>query len=702
MPAALSSMKLKDNETIVIVGGGPAGAFFAIHYLRLAKARGLAPDIVIIEKKGRVGRAGALPSFSCREGCNFCAGGLTPKLAEAMDEEGISLPEDIIAGAIRSLTIHGHWKNIELRVPDGKKMYAVFRGSRPTGRANKYRNFDSFLLERAREAGAKVIFGEVYDLEYSEDGKPVVLYHPVPEPGDGRPFPEASGGQAAGGGEARPSGTAAVEAIEAGFLVLAGGVNQSPGGTLAGNPFWQVVRKAIPGYSPPKVRRALIGEVEIQEAMAPSLEGEIFFVEYGSRSLKIEMSSLIPKGRFITAALLGRSVDASAGRGSLALIHEYLRLPQLRRIFPPGAELNPVCLCAPHMTVGAAARVVGERAAVVGDMAWSRLYKDGIYSAYLTATALARAVLEAGVDSRSLRSAYGSVIDDLRRDSGFGRILFALNRLVFSGPTLSRILYQAVLTERKTKPAGERRLADTLWKIASGDGTYRAGLRAMFQPRAVWSLFAGGLLLTLRNFLTEQAFGLRWPKLGRYPTGLHKEDMEEKRDEFLRLGRPGVGPAGPAFESMYSITIKSEPEKIFRYLGTFGDADRKYFRPRWLRVERVGGEPNEPGSLIRYKTPFKFLDFQVVLERRDKNKSLAFRVKDGFAQGGILIFDVNRVKAGVFGLYIYVAFDFARGEKWPERIFWFLFRCFFPGFVHDVLWNHSLCQLKDVIERDRT
>jgi hypothetical protein len=176
--------------------------------------------------------------------------------------------------------------------------------------------------------------------------------------------------------------------------------------------------------------------------------------------------------------------------------------------------------------------------------------------------------------------------------------------------------------------------------------------------------------------------------------------MEEKRKELLRMGRPGFGPAGPAFESMYSFTIKSEPEKIFRYLGTFGDKDRKYFRPRWLRVERTSGRPNEPGCVIRYKTPFKFLDFQVVLEHQDKDRYLTYRVRDGFAEGGILIFDISRLKKGAFGLSIYVAFDFARGKKWTERIFWSLFRYLFPGFVHDVLWNHSLCQLKDVIEKD--
>jgi NADPH-dependent 2,4-dienoyl-CoA reductase/sulfur reductase-like enzyme len=61
-------MKLKNKDTIVVVGGGPAGAFFAIHFLRLAKLRGLAADLVIIEKKGEAGPGEALPHFSCREG----------------------------------------------------------------------------------------------------------------------------------------------------------------------------------------------------------------------------------------------------------------------------------------------------------------------------------------------------------------------------------------------------------------------------------------------------------------------------------------------------------------------------------------------------------------------------------------------------------------------------------------------------------
>lgn len=44
-------LSLPDNATIVIVGGGPAGAFFAIQAARKARALGKAIDLLIIEKK---------------------------------------------------------------------------------------------------------------------------------------------------------------------------------------------------------------------------------------------------------------------------------------------------------------------------------------------------------------------------------------------------------------------------------------------------------------------------------------------------------------------------------------------------------------------------------------------------------------------------------------------------------------------------
>ena len=168
----------------------------------------------------------------------------------------------------------------------------------------------------------------------------------------------------------------------------------------------------------------------------------------------------------------------------------------------------------------------------MGDMAVSRLYKDGLYSAYVTGSTLAECILTEGVDRASLRKRYWPVVRRFHRDNQFGRTVFLLSRIVFSHPVLSRILYQALLTERKTRPEEKRWLADVLWRIASGDDSYFRILKAMFYPASGWSILTGGLLATLRNYATERVFGLAWEGVGRYPTGVAIERVECKRREI--------------------------------------------------------------------------------------------------------------------------------------------------------------------------
>jgi flavin-dependent dehydrogenase len=672
----MPEFELKDGARVVIVGGGPAGAFFAIRLLKQVDCLDKKAEVIIVEKKIDPRTHETSPPFSCREGCNYCAGGVSPKLAVALEKEGLVLPEEIIADKVESLTIHGHWKNIELKVPEDKNMYSVFRGSRPKGRVNKFKNFDSFLLEKAREEGAKVISGEVSDVRYLDKRKLMIFYR-----------------LNRGKNEAHKT-------IEADFVVVAGGVNQIPGMPCENHPLVKTIQRTIPGFRPPKVRKALISEVEIIKEFEKFLEGEIYFVQYGSKALKIEMSSLLPKGRYITVVLLGKSIDRANPPDKLDLLRQYLQLPHINRILPQSVKKIFVCACSPNMTVGAAKNPIGNRIAVIGDLAVSRLYKDGIYSAYLTASSLVSTILDTGFSYKSLRHGYWPTIKRINLDNSFGNIVFMLNRVVFFNPLLSRILYQAVLTERKNKPKRSRRLAEILWKIASGDDTYKASFISMFHPMAISSILVGGLLVTIRNYLTERIFGLRWKDFGRYSTGLHKEDFDEKKKEFIQVVYRNPFTESPEFESMYSITIKSDRKKIFEYLGTFGDENRKYFKPRMIRVKRIAGRPNRIGCELQYRTPFKFLDFNLVLEDVIEEKYLIYRVKNGFAKEGILVFNLKNVSASVFILYIYVAFNFATGKKLIEKITRVLFRYFFPGFIHDVLWNHSLCQLKNTIENE--
>jgi flavin-dependent dehydrogenase len=669
-------IELKGGATVAVIGGGPAGAFFAIHLLRKAKKLEKDLKVIIFERRRSTGFHTAPCVAEGWKGCNYCAGGISPRLNDVLKGLGLELPEEIIQSRIHSITIQGFWKNIELEVPAGREMLTVYRGSRPARRFDRCHNFDSFLLEEALKAGADVINGEVVDVQYAESGKPLVHCR-------------------VGGAETR---------LEADLAVFAAGVNERVGIPVDRSRILQSLQRLIPGFVPPRLRRALIIELEAKPSVPGNLAGRIHFVEYGSKTVRLEMCSLVPKRGFITAVLVGASVDAAANPAeSREVMRRFLELPHVRKLVSPGIQFSPACVCSPNMVVGSAKNPFGDRIAAVGDIVTTRLYKDGILSAQRTARALAETVLGFGIDGDNLKQGYGPTLRRFGRDNRFASIVFLLHRLFFSSSVLSRVLYQAVITERKTTPNNQRHLENILWRIASGDDEYEDIFLSMICPATVWSILTEGGLVTLRNYLTELVFGLRWEGFGRFTTGVAIERLQEKRMAFLRLMADAsvAVPEKLEFERMYTIKIRASRDAILDQVGQFGEADRGYLRPRWVRIQRTAGVPNAPGCAIGYEVVCRHFTFSLILEQIVGGHLAVYRVKDGFARGGVLIFEIDKLSEEVCALSIYVAFNFVRGRTWVTRPFWRLFRLLFPAFIHDVLWNHSLCQLKDIVETNQ-
>ncbi len=652
-----------------VIGGGPAGSFFAICLLREARRLNQEIEVVIVEKKTTV----KLEDNSWwSKGCNFGAGGISPRLSSVMERAGIHVPKETIRGKINRIWIHGMWKNIPLKVPNQMKMFSVYRGSLPSKIQDKQRGFDAFLLGKAVEEGAKILHGEVLEIAISDSGFPVLETKLV------------SGGEIS---------------IPAAFVAVSTGVNARTRKDYRENPLIRSIQRINPDFVPAKLRKTIVFELKVAcKVLEKNLQNEIYFIEYGAKELPLEHIALVPKGDYLTITVIGEYIDRAVfPKETVEVIKKILELPQLERILPDIANYPVACTCSPWMTVRVAKNPYAERLAVIGDAVGSRLYKDGLFSAYLTASHLAHIIMHVGTDKKTLVREYGKTVKWLVRDNRYGMLVFRLIRFSFSTPFLSRILYQTFATELKIKDKNKRPLGQVLWKIASGHADYREILGEMLSFRVLSSVLIGGLLVTLRNILIESLFGLKWGEYGRYPTVV----LKEKRDYIkgsLSSALRTVLSGNPDFERMYAIKVKASKRKIFEELGKFGDEGRSYLRPYFIEIRRTAGMANQIDSIIRYKLKFFPVSLDMKLKQVVPQEILYYEVSEKFADRGKLIFEIKSTKDGNNRLVIYTAFDYKKGNGAITKIFRWFYRQLFPAFIHDVVWNHALCSIKEIAE----
>jgi flavin-dependent dehydrogenase len=664
----LAGLKM-DMDRFAIVGGGPAGSFFAIYLLREARRLNRKIEVVIVEKKN----ASRLENSEWwSKGCNFGAGGISPRLSAILDKARIHVPKEIIRGEISRIWIHGMWKNIPVKVPNRMRMYSVFRGSLPSRVSEKQRGLDSVILGKAIEEGAVLIQGKVMEI-MSMDGDIPALAVKL-----------ASG---------------ETVTVPASFVAVAAGVNPRSGKNYEENPVIRSIQKLNPAFVPAKLRKTVVFEIKVpREILERNLKNEVYFIEYGSKDLHLEHIALVPKGDYLTVSVIGKCIDdAVLPKDLRKIIEKIVDLPQLKRILPDISRYPVACTCMPWMSVGVAKNPYAERVALVGDAAGSRLYKDGLYSAFLTASRLAHIIMHNGMDKRTLSREYGKTIRWLAQDNRYGRVVFNLIRITFSAPLLSRVLYQTFATELKIREKSKRPLGKVLWKIASGHSDYKEILRDMFRLRTLSSVLIGGVLVTMRNIFTEFLFGLKWGEYGKYPTVV----LKEKRDYIKGSLSSGLGMVldkDPDFERLYAIKIKAPGSRIFAELGKFGDDLRNYMKLRFIEIVRIEGLPNQIGSIIRYRLRFLPITVDMKLKQVMPEKVLYYEVSEKFADRGKLVFEIKPTEDGNNRLVIYTAYDFKKGNGIFSKIFWWVFRLLFPAFIHDVVWNHALCSIKEVAE----
>jgi hypothetical protein len=241
-----------------------------------------------------------------------------------------------------------------------------------------------------------------------------------------------------------------------------------------------------------------------------------------------------------------------------------------------------------------------------------------------------------------------------------------------------------------------RPLSAVLWKIASGTADYREVLLEMCGYGVLKSILVGAAV-TLRNVALELLFGLKWGEYGRYPTVV----LKEKRDWLKGYLSSSLGMEldTPDFERMYIIKIRGAAHEIMDELARFGQPGAPFLDLRIVDVRHIGGEPNQVGSAIRYWVPLARFGAVLRLTKRVESESLLYELDGRFADNGKLIFNVGPAKDGNSRLSIYASFDYKKGHGILGRVLWGAAHVLFPEFVHDVVWNHALCTIKEEVER---
>jgi flavin-dependent dehydrogenase len=172
---------------------------------------------------------------------------------------------------------------------------------------------------------------------------------------------------------------------------------------------------------------------------------------------------LIPKSQYANISLLGHHLPPDA-------MQQFLRYNGVGALLSEGAA--SLCGCSPRVSVSPARGYFSDQFVAVGDAAVTRLYKDGIGSAFLTAEAAAIAAVQRGISKADFEAGYQPACRRITIDNFYGKLLFRMWDFLRSSPPLRKTWMKAIQFEDRLPPA-KRIHTFILWGMFSGDASYR-------------------------------------------------------------------------------------------------------------------------------------------------------------------------------------------------------------------------------------
>lgn len=363
-------------------------------------------------------------------GCNRCAGILSSRLIRSLGELDLSLPGEVIQSDLNAYAIHLDGDLVRIERPDPKRqIVSVYRGGGPRlFQGESLASFDHFLLKQACARGAEHIPARIRKITW--ENQPVL--HTTQED------------------------------YLADLMILATGVNSHP-----------LLASEI-GYLFPQTR-VMAQDEFLQPQDWRKDQVNIYF---GSPP-GILFGALIPKGKYINVSLLGNRMDKDS-------IDVFMKAQELDRIFPLNS--NRLCGCTPRLAVHPSRRYFGPQWVAVGDAAVTRLYKDGIGSAFFTSRTAMQVAMTSGISKQAFQNSYAPYCHKIKLDNQVGRLLFGLWSFTTHSPRLIKAWKQTLLREKNAPPEQQIHMR-ILWGMFTGDEMYTDLLRLFLSKESLRSLW---------------------------------------------------------------------------------------------------------------------------------------------------------------------------------------------------------------------
>lgn len=429
-----NKLELQDGSQIAVIGGGPAGSFFAYFALDFAKRLDIDIHIDIYNAK----------DFSCRGplGCNHCGGIISESLIQQLSTEGIVLPSSVIRRGIQSYAMHFEQGSalIDTQFHE-QRIASMFRGIGPLGSEdNEQKSFDNYLLDMSEKSGASIYLDKVIDMERHKDGIVVKTKGSIEKKYD--------------------------------LVIGAVGLDKKA---------FQLFKKINPAFVEPKTTKTYIAEFKLDHEKINEYFGNSMHV-FLLNQANIKFGALIPKGHFVTLVLLGNNIDKK-------VVSSFLESKTVGKCFPPGVDINSImpCQCYPSINIKGAKSAFADRVLLIGDSASSKLYKNGIGAAYVAAKAAARTVIFNGISEKEIKRHYLPTCVELDRDNLIGKLIFIVTTVIQRSGILKRGVLRMVIKEQQ-KDESKRIMSSVLWNTFTGSAPYSGILKQTLMPAFIANL----------------------------------------------------------------------------------------------------------------------------------------------------------------------------------------------------------------------